>query len=989
MATPSIGSTCSRCNEPRPPGARFCPNCGHKLAGTPDFEAGDIHAMQVNQRVENQYNIGAGGPVPVTSPAKALDAYLGWVLETQSALRLADIIEGIVAVDSRPLELRQVFVELNTYLRIPEKQTLAAYLQAQQSKGVERKGQSTFFRPLSGRKTLPEGEEPTEFRPVGVFETLSQHRAIVLVGDPGSGKSTVGQFIALALASAGLGRLDLLPQLRMGDGFRPPVPVFLVLRDLAAALDAGTGAGKAADVWAHLRGTLRACGKPDSWAEAVQGAVVERGGWFLLDGWDETADPARLTLVAEAVADLVRNSGKACRFLLTSRFYAWDAVQLAFEGKAQVSQDPRKHLEFERFRKALAGLGREFGARYDVEPLVDLQIREFVGKWYTAIESGALAWFSPKDAARKRADLEVAVAREDLKPVMANPLLLTLTAALSGTHLPDDRADLFDKIVDLLLRRWTEANGAILSLRERLGRAIRQEDIRRKMEECAFEAHRGHVGKDGVADIPESALLNAFASLLDDDLNAARQVIEFVQHRAGLLIGKGAPLGNPNQPLIRQFACPHRSLQEYLAGRCLANRSNFTASGTSPTPDVVSAVSLARQDPGHWREVLAFAARTAGPDRGSLAASLLVHETPFKDHAAHHAVTEADWRCAVLAGHQLLEIGHTAVAGDPAAQRRWRLIAGWLAALVEREGLPSIRERTEAARMLGRLGDPRPGVAPAWPPTAEAPFFAWGKRVEAGTEFEMGGDPDAWDGKAFRKIRFPIPFRLARYPVTNAQYDLFEASDWFAAKGLERRDQSDAQFNGPNQPVLNVSWCDAMHFCEWLSGELAAGRVSPESIGVAAEDLRVCSQWHIRLPAEAEWEYAARGPEGRLLPWAARGQEDTVALSERCNMAGTGLGETSSVGLFPQGESTEGCLDLIGNVWEWTRSRYQDEPEDFEDQLIASSDSGDPHVLRGGSWSFKFRQDLRCATRDAGRPVGSYEGVGFRCGLVGGLVAGG
>jgi formylglycine-generating enzyme required for sulfatase activity len=951
--------------------------------------AGDIRATQVNMHVEHQYNLGVGGPVPVSSPAKVLDAYLGWVVETQSALRLSDIIEGIVAADSRPLELRQVFVELNTHLRIPEKQSLAEYLKPQSSRGAERKGQSTFFRPVPGRQGGQGGEESTEFRTVGVFETLSQHRAIVLVGDPGSGKSTVGQFIALALAGGGLGRSDLLPQLRMGEGFRPPVPVFLVLRDLAAGLDAGSGVGRAADVWTHLRATLRACGKPAAWADAVQGAVEERGGWFILDGWDETADPAKLVRVAEAVSDLVRNSGKACRFLLTSRFYAWDAVQAAREDRKQESHDARSVQDAGRFRKALAGLGREFGARYDVEPLVDPQIREFVGKWYAAIESGALAWFSSKDAARKRAELEVAVAREDLKPVMANPLLLTLTAALSGTHLPDDRADLFDKIVDLLLRRWTEANGAAPSLRERLGRAIRQEDIRRKMEECAFEAHRGHAGKEGVADIPESALLNAFASLLDNDLNAARQVIEFVQHRAGLLIGKGAPLGDPSQPLIRQFACPHRSLQEYLAGRCLANRSTFTASGTSLTSDAASAVSLARQDPGHWREVLAFAARTAGPDRGSLSAALLVHETPLQEYARNHAVTETDWRCAVLAGHQLLEIGHTAIAGDPSALRRWRLVAGWLAGLVEQEGLPSVRERAEVAKMLGRLGDPRPGVVPAWPPTAEAPFFAWGKRVEAGTEFVMGGDPKAWQGKGSRKIQFPAPFRLARYPVTNAQYDLFEGSAYFLEKGLRPRDKRDLRFNAPNQPVVNVSWHDAMHFCEWISGELAAGRVQPDGLGVETEDLKVSRQWHIRLPTDAEWEYAARGAEGRFLPWAARGQEDTVTLSERCNMAETGLGETSAVGLFPKGKSTEDCLDLIGNVWEWTRSRYRDEPEDFADQLIATTDSDEVRVLRGGSWCIGGRVDLRCATRLDRPPGFRYDVVGFRCVLVGGLVAGG
>ena len=168
--------------------------------------------------------------------------------------------------------------------------------------------------------------------------------------------------------------------------------------------------------------------------------------------------------------------------------------------------------------------------------------------------------------------------------------------------------------------------------------------------------------------------------------------------------------------------------------------------------------------------------------------------------------------------------------------------------------------------------------------------------------------------------------------------------------------------------MINVSWNDAKDYVSWISRK--TGKT-------------------YRLLTEAEWEYAARGAEGRFLPWAARGQEDTVALSERCNMAETGLGEPSAVGLFPKGKSTEDCLDLIGNVWEWTRSRDRDEPEDFADQLIATNDSDEMRVLRGGSWYVGDREYLRCATRFGFHPDYRFVRIGFRCVLEGGLVAGG
>lgn len=102
-------------------------------------------------------------------------------------------------------------------------------------------------------------------------------------------------------------------------------------------------------------------------------------------------------------------------------------------------------------------------------------------------------------------------------------------------------------------------------------------------------------------------------------------------------------------------------------------------------------------------------------------------------------------------------------------------------------------------------------------------------------------------------------------------------------------------FDLPNHPVVFVSWYEAVAFCGWLAKKLGQP---------------------ILLPTEAQWEKAARGTDGRRYPW---GPEITP---EHANYADTGIGATSSAGVFPQGQSPYGLQDAAGNVWEWTTTKW-------------------------------------------------------------------
>jgi len=208
-------------------------------------------------------------------------------------------------------------------------------------------------------------------------------------------------------------------------------------------------------------------------------------------------------------------------------------------------------------------------------------------------------------------------------------------------------------------------------------------------------------------------------------------------------------------------------------------------------------------------------------------------------------------------------------------------------------------------------------------------------------------------------------------------------AEWLARRPPERRDRpywwEDPDWNGPNRPVVGVSWYEALAFCAWLGERLrVAGcglQVWRDGEAGCVEDLGP-EPLTVRLPSEAEWEKAARGVEGRQWPWGDEWADGWA------NTGKMGLGVTSAVGCFPSGSSPCGALDMAGNVWEWTRSAwgkapydpdygYPYDPTDGREGL----DGPDLRVVRGGSWVVVGR-NARCAVRRRYLPDGFI--LGFR-----------
>lgn len=191
-------------------------------------------------------------------------------------------------------------------------------------------------------------------------------------------------------------------------------------------------------------------------------------------------------------------------------------------------------------------------------------------------------------------------------------------------------------------------------------------------------------------------------------------------------------------------------------------------------------------------------------------------------------------------------------------------------------------------------------------------------------------------------------------PITNAQYQLFvEAAKHRVPSGWEDdKPLRDKQ----NHPVVYTSWDDALAYCQWLSQ--MTGK-------------------NITLPSEAQWERAARGDQDqRPYPWG----EWTDGY---CNTSELGIGDTTPVGIFPEGVSSHGCLDMAGNVWEWcadwyannTYAQRANQGERVENP--GGLGNAGSRVVRGGSF-FGSRGFTRCAFRLDGRPDGSWPSYGFR-----------
>ena len=221
--------------------------------------------------------------------------------------------------------------------------------------------------------------------------------------------------------------------------------------------------------------------------------------------------------------------------------------------------------------------------------------------------------------------------------------------------------------------------------------------------------------------------------------------------------------------------------------------------------------------------------------------------------------------------------------------------------------------------------------------------------VPAGT-FKMGSETGEDNEKPVHDVTLDA-FWIDRTEVTNAQYAKCVSAGKCAAPS-ETKPATRSSYYGNSQyadyPVILVSWDDANNYCTWAGGQ---------------------------LPPEAQWEYAARGPQGYTYPWGNDEPNHTL-LNHNLD-----VGDTTAVGSYPAGASWVGALDLAGNVGEWVQDWYGPYPSSAQTNPTGPT-SGTYRVLRGGAWSY-YAANNSMAYRMYTTPDVRYDNLGVRCAAAG------
>jgi formylglycine-generating enzyme required for sulfatase activity len=714
-----------------------------------------------------------------------------------------------------------------------------------------------------------------------VLQHALSHRKVVIVGNPGSGKSTFLRRVAFELCRNLRGTLPLgtAPFLAPDD---KRFPILIRGADLAKLL-AADPSPKPPDAPDWIPYFLAKQSEEYKWRASedfFQHKLHEGACLVLLDGLDEA--PERR--VRERIARLFERATQAfpkCDFLVSTRPQTneGDSVLADFHQVRIGDLEPAEIATFfDHFARALA--------------LNDVESKKF------------------------KEGLELALAsRPEIREMAANPVMLTALAVLqhNDQRLPEYRVELYGSILGWL--------GAAREHKEGRPPAEKCLEYMRKLALSMQDAPAGRL-----VQMNKRSAAELLAGEFSGSVDANEDLLERETNDSGIISSIGADL---------KFW--HLSFQEYLAAREIASLAE-----KQQIERVVASGKLYRPE---WRETM------------RLLGGVLRQQGEAKIEGLFQAIlaqlgrrsTLADKvRCVALLSAMMRDLSRMQYKPKtPDYDRTVKAVMGIFEA-GEAEKI-DLKTRNEAADLLGQVGDPRL-EEDNWVTIPAGSFYMGAQEVnERGRNYERAAfDPESPVHEVTLRR-----FRIGRYPVTVQEFGAFIADKGYSianhwAEGYDKFKGPwdwERQKQYPNRPVVGVSWFEAAAYCSWAGG---------------------------RLPTEAEWECAARGPKSNRYPWG----NDPPLDASRANYNSLTIGPRP-VGLFPKGNTSEGLRDMLGNVWEWCgdwfgtyESRGRRNP--------TGPKSGNNRVARGGSYA-SSPPHVRVSIRGTFEPSARYPGLGFRC----------
>jgi formylglycine-generating enzyme required for sulfatase activity len=552
-------------------------------------------------------------------------------------------------------------------------------------------------------------------------------------------------------------------------------------------------------------------------------------------------------------------------------------------------------------------------------------IELFVHNWTTGIMASNEP-SAPSNVLEREQDLLAAINKSaTIRALAGNPLMLSVISIVhfnSVNELPSQRTELFARIISHLLESRQEISGLSVEMRAEC------------MLKLAISMYKSSTRVLRAVELRAAARLVSATS--GRDLKRAAEYLEAEALHSGILVSR-------TQGELEFW---HLNFQEYLAAKFLSGQSDYLSFLDGSIFE------------DRWREVIQHLAGCLLAGGTSGVAQLVAHVLGSANDERERLESVG------LVGLILRNLGSypdTIIEDTGYVQATREAFA--VASSSTLKG--TLRSRIDVFDALAIVGDHRlSDWGSCWTCVDPGVFLMGAQRKDVTLP---GYDPDAHRDESPVTMISLDGFKISKYLVTVSQFKAFvddcvrgysSAKHWSPSGDLWRRANRIAtpgrwaeQLNYVSRPVVNITWYEAEAYCSWLA-ELLGARV--------------------RLPSEAEWEFVARGTEGRKFA-----TQINEMNADYANYDGF-VGVATPVGLYASNSAQYEVYDLVGNAWEWCQdswfSSYEGRPS--EGTARENSAPGD-RVRRGGSWKDSAVR-CRAAFRSRRPPGYSNDLIGFR-----------